>query len=137
MQETTKFFGIRGLLTNDWSDKASGFAREISQQIAKDSQRSNSSSSLFIPYSSLEKRATYVTTGATTGGNIVATDLLADDFIEALRNSTVMVGLGVQTLSGLVGDVAIPRRSGVASTGFLSSETAALSQAESTFDQFQ
>ena len=65
---------------------------------------------MFIPYSSLAKRATYVTTGATTGGNLVATDLLADDFIEALRNSTVMVGLGVQTLSGLVGDVAIPRR---------------------------
>ena len=127
--------GIRGLLTNDWSDKASGFAKEISQQIAKDSQRSNSSQSLFIPYSALAKRATYVTSGATTGGNIVATDLLADDFIEALRNSTVMVGLGVQTLSGLVGDVAIPRRSGVASTGYLSSETAALSQAESTFDQ--
>ena len=127
--------GIRGLLTGDWSNKASGFAREISQQIAKDSQRSNSSSSLFIPYSSLAKRATYVTSGATTGGNIVATDLLADDFIEALRNSTVMVGLGVQTLSGLIGDVAIPRRSGVASTGYLSSETAALSQAESTFDQ--
>ena len=127
--------GIRGLLTGDWSDKSSGFAKEISQQIAKDSQRSNSSSSLFIPYSSLAKRATYVTSGATTGGNIVATDLLADDFIEALRNSTVMVGLGVQTLSGLVGDVAIPRRSGVASTGYLSSETAALSQAESTFDQ--
>lgn len=127
--------GIRGLLTGDWSNKASGFAREISQQIAKDSQRSNNSQSLFIPYSALAKRATYVTSGATTGGNIVATDLLADDFIEALRNSTVMVGLGVQTLSGLVGDVAIPRRSGVASTGYLSSETAALSQAESTFDQ--
>ena len=43
MQETTRLhLGIRGLLTGDWSDKsASGFAREISQQIAKDSQRSN------------------------------------------------------------------------------------------------
>ena len=127
--------GIRGLITNDWSDKASGFAREISQQIAKDSGKGTRSGSLFIPYSGLVQRATYVTSGATTGGNIVATDLLADDFIEALRNSTVMVGLGVQTLSGLVGDVAIPRRSGVASTGFLSSETAALSQAECNLDQ--
>ncbi len=84
---------------------------------------------MFIPYSALN-RATYVTSGATTGGNIVATDLRADDFIEALRNNTVMVGLGVQVLSGLVGDVAIPRRSGVASTGYLSSETTAISQAE-------
>ena len=46
-----------------------------------------------------------------------------------------MVGLGVQVLSGLVGDVAIPRRSGVAATGYLSSETTAITQAESTFDQ--
>ena len=89
---------------------------------------------MFIPYSALN-RATYVTSGATTGGNIVATDLRADDFIEALRNNTVMVGLGVQVLSGLVGDVAIPRRSGVASTGYLSAETTAITQAESTFDQ--
>ena len=122
--------GLKGLLTGDWSNSGSGFAREISQQIAKDSQRSNSGRSLFVPFGALAKRATYVTSGATTGGNIVATDLMADDFIEALRNSTVMVGLGVQTLSGLIGDVAIPRRSGVASTGYLSSETGALSQAE-------
>ena len=127
--------GLKGLLTGDWSNSGSGFAREISQQIAKDSQRSNSGRSLFVPFGALAKRATYVTSGATTGGNIVATDLMADDFIEALRNSTVMVGLGVQTLSGLIGDVAIPRRSGVSSTGYLSSETGALSQAESTFDQ--
>ena len=127
--------GLRGLLTGDWTDKSSGFAKEISQQIAKDSQRSNSNGSIFIPYSALAKRATYATSSANTGGNIVATDLMADDFTEALRNNTVMVSLGVQTLSGLVGDVAIPRRSGVASTGYLSSETAALSQAESTFDQ--
>ena len=127
--------GLSGLITGDWSNKSSGFAREISEQIAKDSQRSTNGRSLFVPFSALAKRATYVTSGATTGGNIVATDLRADDFIEALRNSTVMVGLGVQTLSGLVGDVAIPRRSGVASTGYLSSETGALSQSESTFDQ--
>ena len=127
--------GLSGLITGDWSNRSSGFAREISEQIAKDSQRQTNGRSLFVPFSALAKRATYVTSSANTGGNLVATDLLADDFIEALRNSTVMVGLGVQTLSGLVGDVAIPRRSGVASTGYLSSETGALSQAESTFDQ--
>ena len=127
--------GLSGLITGDWSNRSSGFAREISEQIAKDSQRQTNGRSLFVPFSALAKRATYVTSSANTGGNLVATDLRADDFIEALRNSTVMVGLGVQTLSGLVGDVAIPRRSGVASTGYLSSETGALSQSESTFDQ--
>ena len=126
--------GIQALCDGNWDRPGAGFAREVSQDIAKNSVTGGSSRSLFIPYSALN-RATYVTSGATTGGNIVATDLRADDFIEALRNNTVMVGLGVQVLSGLVGDVAIPRRSGVASTGYLSSETTAISQAESTFDQ--
>ena len=126
--------GIQALCDGNWDRPGAGFAREVSQDIAKNSVTGGSSRSLFIPYSALN-RATYVTSSANTGGNIVATDLRADDFIEALRNNTVMVGLGVQVLSGLVGDVAIPRRSGVASTGYLSSETTAISQAESTFDQ--
>jgi HK97 family phage major capsid protein len=45
------------------------------------------------------------------------------------------MGLGVRTMTGLVGDVAIPRRSGVASTYYLSTETTAITQSESTFDQ--
>jgi len=47
----------------------------------------------------------------------------------------VMLNLGVRTMTGLVGDVAIPRRSGVASTYYLSTETTAITQSESTFDQ--
>ncbi|MGA0807005.1 MAG: phage major capsid protein, partial [Pseudohongiellaceae bacterium] len=80
-------------------------------------------------------RATYVTSGATTGGNLVATDLMADEFIEALRNNSIMLGLGVRTMTGLVGNVAIPRRASVASTYYLGTETTAITQAESTFDQ--
>ena len=45
------------------------------------------------------------------------------------------MGLGVRTMTGLVGDVAIPRRSGVASVYYLANETTAITQSESTFDQ--
>jgi len=126
--------GIQALSDGNWDRPGAGFAREVSQQIAKTSLKNSNNRSLFIPFSQLS-RATYVTSSANTGGNLVATDLRADDFIEALRNNTVMVGLGVQVLSGLVGDVAIPRRSGVASTSYLSTETTAITQSESTFDQ--
>ena len=67
----------------------------------------------------------------------MATDLMDQDFIEALRNASPVMGLGVRTMTGLVGDVAIPRRSGVASTYYLSTETTAVTQSESTFDQVQ
>jgi HK97 family phage major capsid protein len=128
--------GVRALITGDWSSHGAGLVRELSQEVARTSGlTATSDRTFFVPFSALSQRATYVTSGATTGGNLVATDLLADDFIEALRNASPVVGLGVRTMTGLVGDVAIPRRSGVASTSYLSSETTAISQAESTFDQ--
>ena len=128
--------GVRALITGDWSSHGAGLVRELSQEVARTSGlTATGERSFFVPFSALSQRATYVTSGATTGGNLVATDLLADDFIEALRNSSPVVGLGVRTLTGLVGDVAIPRRSGVASTYYLSSETTAITQSESTFDQ--
>ena len=128
--------GVRALITGDWSSHGAGLVRELSQEVARTSGLSATGErSFFVPFSALSQRATYVTSSATTGGNLVATELLADDFIEALRNSSPVVGLGVRTLTGLVGDVAIPRRSGVASVYYLSSETTAITQSESTFDQ--
>ena len=127
--------GIRAMCTGDWSSHGAGLVRELSQEVMRASGLTASSErSFYVPFSALT-RATYVTSAAANGGNIVATDLLADDFIEALRNASPVMGLGVRTMTGLVGDVAIPRRSGVASTYYLSTETTAITQSESTFDQ--
>jgi HK97 family phage major capsid protein/HK97 family phage prohead protease len=128
--------GIRAALSGDWSSREAGLVREMSQEVQRTSGFSQTGKrGFFVPFSALAKRATYVTSGASTGGNLVATDLMADEFIEALRNNSVMLNLGVRTMTGLVGDVAIPRRSGVASTYYLSTETTAITQSESTFDQ--
>ncbi len=127
--------GIRAMCTGDWSSRGAGLVRELSQEVMRASGRTASSErSFFVPFSALT-RATYVTSAAANGGNIVATDLLDQDFIEALRDASPVMGLGVRTMTGLVGDVAIPRRSGVASTYYLSTETTAITQSESTFDQ--
>ena len=127
--------GLRAMLTGDWSSRGAGLVRELSQEVMRSSGLTASSErSFYVPFSALT-RATYVTSGATTGGNLVQTDLLDQDFIEALRNASPVMGLGVRSMTGLVGDVAIPRRSGVASTYYLSSETTAITQSESTFDQ--
>ncbi|NBT52520.1 MAG: phage major capsid protein, partial [Marivivens sp.] len=127
--------GIRAMCTGDWSSHGAGLVRELSQEVMRASGRTASSErSFFVPFSALT-RATYVTSAAANGGNIVATDLLDQDFIEALRNASPVMGLGVRTMTGLVGDVAIPRRNGVSSTYYLSTETTAITQSESTFDQ--
>ena len=127
--------GIRAALTGDWSSREAGLVRELSREVEKSGVSKTAERSFFVPFSALSKRATYVTSGPTTGGNLVATDLLADDFIEALRNGSLMLSLGVRTMPGLVGNVAVPRRSGVASTYYLSTQTTAITQSESTFDQ--
>ena len=127
--------GIRAMLTGDWSSREAGLVREVSKQVEKSGLVKTTERSFFVPFGALAQRATYVTSGATTGGNLVATDLLADQFIEFLRNQAVMLNLGVRTLPGLVGNVAIPRRSAVASTYYLSTQTTAITQSESTFDQ--
>lgn len=127
--------GIRASLTGDWSSYEAGLAREMSAEVQKSMGRAPSAErAFFVPFSALT-RATYVTSGATTGGNLVATDLMDQDFIEFLRNRSVMLTAGVRTMPGLVGNVAIPRRSGVASTYYLSTQTTAITQSESTFDQ--
>ena len=127
--------GIRAALSGDWSSYEAGLVREMSAEVQKSMGRAPSAErAFFIPFSALT-RATYVTSGATTGGNLVQTDLLDQDFIEFLRNRSVMLAAGVRTMPGLQGNVAIPRRSGVASTYYLSTQTTAITQAESTFDQ--
>lgn len=127
--------GIRAMLTGDWSSREAGLVRDLSREVEKSGVAKTTERSFFVPFSALNQRATYVTSGATTGGNLVATDLMAQDFIEFLRNNAVMLQLGVRTMPGLVGNVAIPRRSGVASTYYLSTQTTAITQSESTFDQ--
>jgi len=128
--------GIRAMLTGDWSSREAGLVRDISREVEKSGVAKSAERSFFVPFSALGgQRATYVTSGATTSGNLVQTDLLADEFIEFLRNNAVMLQLGVRTMTGLVGNVAIPRRSGVASTYYLSTQTTAITQSESLFDQ--
>jgi len=45
---------------------------------------------------------------ATAGGHLKGTDHLGDEFIDSLREKSVLFELGARRMSGLVGDVAIP-----------------------------
>jgi len=127
--------GIRAALSGDWTSYEAGLVRELSSEVQRSMGRAPSAErAFFVPFSALT-RSTYVTSGANTGGNLVATDLMDQDFIEFLRNRSVMLAAGVRVMPGLQGNVAIPRRSGVASTYYLSTQTTAITQSESTFDQ--
>ena len=54
----------------------------------------------------------------TAGGNLIATNLVG--FNELLRKKSVLQRAGVQTLNGLVGNIAIPRMTGAATAYWVS-----------------
>ncbi|WP_077345023.1 phage major capsid protein [Comamonas kerstersii] len=61
---------------------------------------------------------------ANKGGNLVATELLSGSFIDMLRNAMVLDSMGVVTLTGLVGDIAIPKQTGAATAYWVAEDGA-------------
>ena len=64
---------------------------------------------------------------------IVATNLLANEFIDVLRNQSSVMQAGARMLPGLVGNVAIPKKTAASSGGWISTEGGAASESEPTF----
>ena len=71
---------------------------------------------------------------ATAGGNLVATELDAGSFIDLLRNASALDQAGATVLTGLTGNVAIPRQSG-AGTAYWVAESGAPNESQQTVDQ--
>ncbi len=70
----------------------------------------------------------------TAGGHLVATDLLASNFIEVLRPRSAVIQMGARTLPGLVGNVDIPRQTAGSAAGFVG-EGSDISESQPVFDK--
>lgn len=83
----------------------------------------------FVPMAAIETRVS--TTGSASA--IVPTDHRPDQYISPLRNALLARRLGVRVLSGLSGNVSIPKHGTGLSVGWVA-ENAALSPSDMTFD---
>ena len=95
---------LNAQITGDWS--RAGFEREINQTLAQ--QRKENARGFYVPTDLLMQRA-YSVGVAANGGNVVANDFRSDLLVDWLRNHTVVGSLGVTVLTGLVGDITIPK----------------------------
>lgn len=105
-----------------------GRERELSQELAKRSGLQFQG--MAVPLTVFEKRV--IT--ATGAGDLVGTSLQSGQFIDTLRNALVIKRLGARVLSGLVGNVDIPKRL-TSSTAHWFADNAAITPSDATFDK--
>ena len=122
--------GINALANpnNAQARAAAAFEFECSQAVAQKMGRA--AGGFYLP-SDVQKRDLLVGT-TTAGGYTVATELRG--FIDILRNAMVIDKAGATFMSGLVGNIAIPKQS-VAGTAYWVAENAAPTESQQTLAQ--
>lgn len=100
---------IRAAGSGNW--KNAGLEREISVALAE--KMGKDARGFYVNYqvlSGLGQRDALQSKGvAANGGNLVATELWSNEFIDLLRPASMAAALGVRFATGLVGDVDIPK----------------------------
>jgi HK97 family phage major capsid protein len=140
---------IRAVADRNWAN--AGFELECSQEIAKRLSMVTDANKFYVPFEvqGRQMRAAQgsmmtpnyqrqmnrdLTSGTTTaGGFLVATDNMS--FIEVLRNRSVAYRMGARRLSGLVGNVTVPRQTAAATAYWLSTEATQTTESQQTFGQ--
>jgi HK97 family phage major capsid protein/HK97 family phage prohead protease len=121
---------VRAAASGDWSQ--AGLEMEASKEITKRTGRDGrTESSFFVPLDVQQRDLTVGTNSA--GGYLRATDNLS--FIELLRNRMVAYTLGARRLSGLVGNVTIPKQTTAATAYWLANEGTAITEGNQVFGQ--
>lgn len=137
---------VQAHLEKDWSK--AGFELECSREIEKRSGKSTGG--FFVPMADLKvdfrsalnartivgQRDPYATYNPAAAGVLVETELDAASFIDILRNRPLVMQLGTRMLTGLVGNLDLPRRTGT-SVAYWVAEGAGPAESEGTFDLLQ
>jgi HK97 family phage major capsid protein/HK97 family phage prohead protease len=110
---------LRAVLSKDWS--RAGLELEAHKAImGRGALNPRSENSFFVP---MDIQVRDMTAAGVSGSNyLVATDNLAGSFVELLRNESVVMGLGATRLTGLQGNVTIPRQTAAGTAYWLASD---------------
>jgi HK97 family phage major capsid protein len=111
--------------TDARAQRAAAFEFEASQAAA--AKEGRNSRGLTVPTDVLFAKRDILTgtgTGTAKGGNLVATDLLAGSFIDVLRAKMVTAQLGATYLTGLQGNVAIPKKTSASTVAWVAENSA-------------
>jgi HK97 family phage major capsid protein/HK97 family phage prohead protease len=120
---------LDAVVSGDWSK--AGLELEASRAVSARTGRANNRNGFFIPVDVQQRDMTVGTDSA--GGYLRGTS--NQSFIELLRNRMVAFQMGATRLSGLVGNVTIPKQTAGATAYWLSTEATAITEGNQTFGQ--
>lgn len=126
------FKAIRAISDKTW--KGAEFELECHSEILKRTGLSEAVHGGFYMPADIQRRDLTVGS-ATAGGNLVATNLDAANFIDLLRARSRVAALGATMLPGLVGNLSIPKLTGAATAYWLTNEATAITESQQTIGQ--
>jgi HK97 family phage major capsid protein len=134
-KEVKRFSFVRALnyLSNQGdanARRAAEFEIEVGKATAEKYERS--SNGIVVPNEVLRRDLVVGTPSA--GGNLVASELLSGSFIELLRNRMAMMQAGVTMLTGLQGNISVPRQTSAA-TAYWVGEGSSPTESQQAIDQ--
>ena len=116
--------------TDRAAQEAAAFEREVSDAASKKYEKP--ANGILVPNEVLRRDLNVGT--ATAGGNLVPTELLAGSFIDILRKRMAVMATNPTMLTGLSGNVSIPRMTST-STAYFVGESGAPTESQQAFDQ--
>lgn len=129
VEQYSLFRMMSAVLSGDYSK--AGFERRCHEAVAANVMKSlgrsaQAENNIFVPAEVLKARRQVARRDLTVGtpangGFLVETANMS--FIELLRNRSVLMNMGATRMSGLVGNVAIPRQTGAATANWMSAES--------------
>ena len=136
-KEKKQYYFIRAIqasYTKNWD--LAPFEREVSQACADHMKQE--ARGFFVPMDILADEATRTmqvgTTDGSTAGQVVETNLMVSSMIELIRKRLILHRLGARFLTGLRGNIAIPKVTGGAVTYFVP-ESGDTTASDPTFSQ--
>ncbi len=118
--------------TDRQAQEAAAFEREVSDAASKKYGRP--AGGILVPNEVLNQKRDLTVGSATAGGNLVATELLSGSFIDQLKNKMAIMAANPSMLTGLEGNISIPRQTS-GSSAYWVGEGSAPTESNLAFDQ--
>ena len=128
---------IDAVRRKDWS-KAGRERAFHNAAIERTGLTPQTATSVFVPMDVLlrgQQKRDMTAAGVSGSNYIIGTDNLGGSFIDLLRNESVVMGLGATRLSGLVGNVTIPRMTAGNTAYWLADEQTQITESQPTLGQ--